>query len=50
LEEGDVFRAIEAQIGVEEGSTEKFKAENPMMSLPGMLFSECEVRVSHQLP
>lgn len=33
LEEGDVFRAIEAQIGIEEGSTAKFKEENPTMSL-----------------
>jgi len=43
LEDGDIFRAIEVQIGLEEGSTEKFKAENPTMSLPGKLFSEGEV-------
>jgi hypothetical protein len=40
LEEGDVFRAIEGQIGMEEGSTAQFKKENPMMSLSGNVFAE----------
>ena len=33
LEEADVFRAIEEQIGMEEGSTAQFKKDNPMLSL-----------------
>ncbi|KDR75465.1 hypothetical protein GALMADRAFT_140117 [Galerina marginata CBS 339.88] len=34
LEEKDVFRAIELQLGMEEGSTAKFKEENPVSSSP----------------
>jgi hypothetical protein len=32
LEEVDVFRALEAEMGIEAGSTEKFRQENPASS------------------
>ena len=43
LEDGDIFRAIEEQIGMEKGSTLQFKEENPMMSLSGKLFNRDEI-------
>ena len=43
LEESDVYRAIEEQIGMDEGSTMQFKQDNPMTFLSGALFAGDEI-------